>query len=289
VGVGVLEARFGPMAPMAEPSKLTKFFGVPMKGPAPPPTSLPPSQTQQVPSSTPATPSKRKRAPAAAKISPTKGKNKGVRKSQLKRRAKNETKTQTAVRKPRKGSTAKWGLLMKAGLKAPKTSYTLWAADNQTRIQKELGTTNLIEVGKATGAQWKALSEEEKAPYKARQRELSAKFMLAREAYNDYCKGRGSNKDKEVRKRTTQKTVGRQAAAKKSRPAKEPLQSKKQSEATALDATQPMASFAPTQPEANAGQRRRAFKMPDGASVVAPPDLDATQLADPVVAAAACE
>jgi len=44
---------------------------------------------------------------------------------------------------------------------------------------------------------------------------------------------------------------------------------------------------APTQPEAGAGQRRRAFKMPDEAGVAAPLDLDASQRADPVVAAAA--
>merc|ERR1712032_1119022 len=156
--------------------------------------------------------------------------------------------------------------------------------------------TNLIEVARATGAQWKALSEEEKAPYRARQQELSAKFTLTREAYNEYCKGRSSKKHEDISgKKSYKKNASKRVATKKTRPAKVPPQSKQFSEAATFDATQPMAtmpalessaSVASTQPEANAGQRRRAFKMPDEAGVVPPVDPDATQLADPVAAAA---
>jgi len=182
--------------------------------------------------------------------------------------------------KPGSGRTARWGLLMKAGLKAPKTSYVLWANDNRHRIQRELGTSNLVEVAKATGVQWHALSEEDKAPYRARQQELSEKFTQAREAYNEYSKRRGNTKDiRVVTKRTLKKKSQKTRAA-------------------ALDATQPAPILAPTQlsaalaltqPEAGTTRRRRAFKMPDDAAAMASTDLDATQVADPVTAAAAWE
>jgi len=201
------------------------------------------------------------------------------------------------AQKPGMGKTARWGLLMKAGLKPPKTSYNLWANDNRQRIQRELGTTSLVEVAKATGVQWNALSEEDKAPYKVRQQELSEKFVQAREAYNEYSNRRSNMKDSRVVTKRTSKKKNENTRAKKPSPQRA-LQTQQPLQAAASDATQPAlilsptqvsAAVAPTQPEAGTTRRRRAFKMPDNPSTMASSDLDATQVADPVAAAAAWE
>jgi hypothetical protein len=256
-----------------------------------------PSQTQPATPVTPLTPNTKK-APSTAKISPAKGGKKVVKIGKSPQKGAKRGASMKA-QKPGKGRTARWGLLMKAGLKPPKTSYSLWANDNRQRIQQELGTSNLVEVAKATGVQWHALSEEDKAPYRARQQELSEKFTQARKAYNEYSEKRSNIKDaRVVTKRTLKK--GSQKTQEKERSL---LTARQTQRAVALalaniDDMQPApilapmqlsAALAPTQPEAGTTRRRRAFKMPDDATTMASTDLDATQVADPVAAAAAWE
>lgn len=270
------------MAATAKP--LTKFFGSPLKGPAtPPPAPVRPSaaETPSPPpkpgssgrakagrgaavraAGTPPVKRGRKAAPSVA----NKGGAKGAKKKNTKQAAK--------AAKPGNGRTARWGLLMKSGLKAPKTSYTLWANDNRERIQKELGTSQLILVAKAAAQEWNRLSDEEKAPYVARQKELSAKFMEVREAYNEYAKKRTSKKDlaraaaqvkkSKAKTQTTQKPKTQKTLPPVSQAPDQAQQvaQTQDSMALALDPSQLSASLLATQPEVGISRPRRAFKIP---------------------------
>uniref|UniRef100_A0A7S3UK64 HMG box domain-containing protein n=1 Tax=Oxyrrhis marina TaxID=2969 RepID=A0A7S3UK64_OXYMA len=59
-------------------------------------------------------------------------------------------------------------LLKSAAMPAPKraqSAYFLWMNENRAKIQKDLGTTSIGDVGKEAGKRWGTMSAAEKKPF----------------------------------------------------------------------------------------------------------------------------
>uniref|UniRef100_A0A7S4SZI9 HMG box domain-containing protein n=2 Tax=Alexandrium monilatum TaxID=311494 RepID=A0A7S4SZI9_9DINO len=63
--------------------------------------------------------------------------------------------------------------------KRPPTAYFLWYNEHRQAITTELGTNQVSAAAKVAGERWKALSEEEKAPFEKRVAELKAEYDRA--------------------------------------------------------------------------------------------------------------
>lgn len=128
--------------------------------------------------------------------------------------------------KPSRGRTAEWGRLRRAGLKPPRTSYTLWASENRVRIQAELGSDDFAAVSKAVGERWATLTAEEKAPYEKRAKELSAGYEEAKATYKEYFEKvealkKAQEQSKKQRRRARPGSAAPQTPTKKARGAAE--------------------------------------------------------------------
>lgn len=91
------------------------------------------------------------------------------------------------ARRPPKGRVAAWRQVRLAGVKTPLSAYTLWQAENRARIAQATGSTDFATISRVVGEAWKALSDEAKAPYEARQSELREKFHGVKAMYKDYA------------------------------------------------------------------------------------------------------
>ena len=67
--------------------------------------------------------------------------------------------------------------------KRPLSAYMVFSADNRAAVAAELQGQPVTAVAKVLGANWKALTADEKKPFEDRAAELKAEYVLAMEAY----------------------------------------------------------------------------------------------------------
>ena len=73
----------------------------------------------------------------------------------------------------------------KKGPKRPKNSYMLWCEDNRERIKAANPGVKHTEMFSLLSADWKQISDAEKAPYEAKAAELKAAYVKAKEEWEE--------------------------------------------------------------------------------------------------------
>eukprot|EP00403_Amphidinium_massartii_P028049 CAMPEP_0178398328 /NCGR_PEP_ID=MMETSP0689_2-20121128/14716_1 /TAXON_ID=160604 /ORGANISM="Amphidinium massartii, Strain CS-259" /LENGTH=195 /DNA_ID=CAMNT_0020019087 /DNA_START=97 /DNA_END=684 /DNA_ORIENTATION=+ len=106
----------------------------------------------------------------------------GAQKNPSKRKAKAEAEGGSAPKKARK--------------KRAPSAYWLWLNDNRARITKEVGPGKVTLVSKEAGKQWQTVSDDVKAEYQKKAKELEAE-MKAKEAEGEGAGDEGEDEEEQ--------------------------------------------------------------------------------------------
>mmetsp|Transcript_12934 Transcript_12934/g.28018 ORF Transcript_12934/g.28018 Transcript_12934/m.28018 type:complete len:163 (+) Transcript_12934:69-557(+) len=89
--------------------------------------------------------------------------------------------------------------------KRAQSAYFLWMNENRAKIQKDLGTTSIGDVGKEAGKRWGSLGAAEKKPFEDKAAKEKVAHEKAMEAYKKTDEFKQDEKEKSGTKRKSSK------------------------------------------------------------------------------------